>query len=291
MGRATRVITNEIYFGECPRWREGRLWFSDFFAHAVKSVSPIGDLRTEFEMDDQPGGMGWMPDGSMLIVTMKKHEVLRRWPDGKVTVHAQLPKTGFRWNDMVVDGGVRAYVGSFGFDLHGEMLSRGVESVVADHPTAEVVCISQDGEVCTVAEGMHFPNRSVIAPDGRTLIVAETLGGVLTAFDIEADGALSGRRVWATIWPRVADGIALNAEGNIWVAHPLAPECFLVAPGGEVLEVIDTGQICYACMLGGDDGRTLWMLTAATSLEPERGLPPAGKLLAASVDVPHAGWP
>jgi len=291
MGQPTRNIAENIYFGECPRWREGRLWFSDFFAHAVKSVSLAGDVRTELEMDDQPGGLGWMPDGSLLIVSMEKQTVVRRWRDGRVTVHAQLPKTGFRSNDMVVDGAGNAYVGSFGFDLHGEMLARGVESVVADHPTAEIVRVSAGGEVLVVAEGMHFPNGSVITADGLTLIVAETLGGVLTAFDIGADGRLSGRRVWATLWPRVADGIALNAEGNLWVAHPLAPECFLVAPGGEVLEVIDTGQICYACMLGGDDGRTLWMLTAPTSLAPEPGAAPAGKLLAASVDVPRAGWP
>ena len=291
MGRETRVITEDIYFGESPRWREGRLWFSDFFAHAVKSVSLAGDLRTEFEMDDQPSGLGWMPDGSMLIVSMEKQAVLRRWHDGRVTLHAQLPKMGFRSNEMVVDGAGNAYVGNYGFDLHGEMLLRGVESVVADHPMAEIVCVSPEGAVRVVAEGMHFPNGSVIAPDGKTLIVAETLGGMLTAFDIEADGTLSGRRVWAMIWPRVADGIALNAEGNIWVAHPLAPECFLVTPGGEVLEVIDTGQICYACMLGGEDGRTLWMLTAPTSLAPETGAAPAGKLLVARVEVPHAGWP
>jgi sugar lactone lactonase YvrE len=291
MGRPTRIVAESIYFGECPRWREGRLWFSDFFAHAVKSVSLAGDVRTELEIDDQPAGLGWMPDGSLLIVSMEKQTVLRRWPDGTVTVHAQLPKMGFRSNDMVVDGAGNAYVGSFGFDLHGEMLARGVESVVADHPTAEIVCVSAEGEVRTAAEGMHFPNGSVITPDGRTLIVAETLAGVLTAFDIEAEGRLGGRRVWATLWPRVADGIALNAEGNVWVAHPLAPECFLVSQGGEVLEVIDTGEICYACMLGGDDGRTLWMLTAPTSLTPEAGAAPAGRLLAASVDVPHAGWP
>ena len=176
MGQPTRNIAENIYFGECPRWREGRLWFSDFFAHAVKSVSLAGDVRTELEMDDQPGGLGWMPDGSLLIVSMEKQTVVRRWRDGRVTVHAQLPKTGFRSNDMVVDGAGNAYVGSFGFDLHGEMLARGVESVVADHPTAEIVRVSAGGEVLVVAEGMHFPNGSVIAPDGKTLIVAETLG-------------------------------------------------------------------------------------------------------------------
>ena len=138
---------------------------------------------------------------------------------------------------------------------------------------------------------MHFPNGTVITPDGKTLIVGETLGSRLTAFDIGADGALSNRRVWADLSPRVPDGIALDANGNIWIANPIAPECALIAQGGKVLEVIDTGQPCYACMLGGDDGRTLFMLTAQTSIAHEAAAAPKGKLLIATVDAPHAGLP
>ena len=131
----------------------------------------------------------------------------------------------------------------------------------------------------------------MITPDGKTLIVGETLAGTLTAFDISADGLLANRRVWATTSPRVPDGITLDANGHIWIANPIAPECVLIAQGGEVLEVVDTDQPCYACMLGGDDGRTLFMLTAKTSIAHEAAASPGGKLLIATVDVPHAGRP
>ena len=141
------------------------------------------------------------------------------------------------------------------------------------------------------AEGMGFPNGPVITPDGRTLILAETLGAVLTAFDIGPGGVLSNRRVWASTAPRVPDGICLDADGAIWVANPIAPECVRFAEGGEVLEVIDTGAPCYACMLGGPDGRTLFMLTAETSDSHQAAEAPKGKLLIATVDSPRAGRP
>lgn len=292
MGRATRVLTEGIYFGEGPRWREGRLWFSDFHAHAVKSVSLAGDLRTEVEIDDRPSGLGWMPDGSMLIVSMIKRQVLRRSPGGEISLHADLSAiAGFHCNDMVVDSAGRAFVGNFGFDLDAEIGARGVASVISDHSTAKLACVAPDGAVSVAADDLHFPNGSVITPDGKTLIVGETLGGCLTAFDLAADGALSNRRLWATTTPRVPDGIALNAGGAIWVANPIAPECVLVAQGGEVIEVIETGQPCYACMLGGEDGRTLFMLTAPTSIAREAAATPMGKLLVASVESPHAGLP
>ncbi len=292
MGRATRVLTEGIYFGEGPRWRGGRLWFSDFYAHAVKSVSLAGDLRTEVEIDDRPSGLGWMPDGSMLIVSMTKRQVLRRTKDGRIAVHADLNGiAGFHCNDMVVDAAGRAYVGNFGFDLDKEMESRGIQSVITDHPTAKLACVLPDGTVRIAASDMHFPNGAVITPDGKMLIVGETLGSRLTAFDIGADGTLANRRVWADTSPRVPDGIALDANGDIWIANPVAPECVLVAKGGKVLDVIDTGQQCYACMLGGDDGRTLFMLTAQTSIAHEAAESPKGKLLTATVVVPHAGLP
>jgi len=167
----------------------------------------------------------------------------------------------------------------------------GVESVVASHTTANLIRVSSEGAVSVAAADMRFPNGSVITPDGRTLIVGETLGGALTAFDIAADGSLSGRRVWAQTLPRVPDGITLDAGGAIWIANPIAPECARIAPGGEVLEVIDTGQPCYACMLGGDDGRTLFMLTAPTSIAHEAAAAPKGKLLVATVEAPGAGRP
>ncbi len=288
----TRVLCDGIYFGEGPRWHEGRLWFSDFHAHAVKSVSINGDLRTEFEIDDRPSGLGWMPDGSLLVVSMTKRQVLRRAPDGAMSVHADLSGIAtFHCNDMVVDAVGRAYVGNFGFDLDAEMVSRGVESVFADHPTAKLVCIAPDGAISVAAEEMHFPNGPVITPDGKTLIVGETLAGVLTAFDIAVGGGLSGRRIWAATFPRVPDGICLDAEGAVWIANPIGPECVRIAEGGEVLDVIETGQNCYACMLGGDDGRTLFMLTAETAIAEEAAISPRGRLLVATVDAARAGRP
>jgi len=292
MTRSTRVLMEGIYFGEGPRWHEGRLWFSDFYVKAVKSVSLAGDGRTEFEIDDRPSGLGWMPDGSMLIVSMTKRQLLRRSPSGEMSVHADLSGVAtFHCNDMVVDAHGRAYVGNFGFDLDAEMEARGIQSVITEHPTAKLALVSANGEVSVAADDMHFPNGSVITPDGRTLIVGESLSGALIAFDIAAGGALSNRRVWANTLPRVPDGIALDAEGAVWIANPIAPECVRIAEGGEVLEVIEIGQPCYACMLGGDDGKTLFMLTAKSSIAHEAAESPTGKLVIATVDVPRAGLP
>jgi sugar lactone lactonase YvrE len=292
MGRETRVLAEGIYFGEGPRWHQGRLWFSDFHAHAVMSVSLAGDLRLEMEIDDQPSGLGWMPDGSMLVVSGVKRQVLRRGLDGSVSVHADLSGVAsFHCNDMVVDAGGGAYVGNFGFDLDAELQARGVDSVIADHPTANLIRVAAGGEVSVAAWGMHFPNGSVITPDGKTLIVGETLSGALTAFDIGADGALGNRRMWASTWPYVPDGIALDGGGNVWIANPIGPQCVLIAEGGAVLEVVDAGQPCFACMLGGEYGCSLFMLTAKSSDAHEAAKAPLGKLLVATVDVPHAGWP
>jgi len=292
MTRSTQVLTDGIFFGEGPRWYESRLWFSDFYAFAVKSVSLAGDVRTEFEIQDRPSGLGWMPDGSMLIVSMTKRQILKRETDGSISVHADLSHIAdFHCNDMVVDAQGRAYVGNFGFDLDAEMASRGVESILSDHPTAKIACVLPDGTTSVAASDMHFPNGSVITPDGKTFIVGETLGGALTAFDINTDGSLSGRRLWASTGTRVPDGITLDANGHIWMASPLSPECILFAEGGEVLEVINTDNNCYACMLGGDDGKTLFMLTAESSDAHVAAAKATGKILTATVDAPHAGRP
>ncbi len=292
MGRETRALTGGLYFGEGPRWRDGRLWLSDFYAHAVKSVSLTGDLRTEFEIDDQPSGLGWMPDGSLLVVSMTRRQVLRRTPDGQIAVHADLGHIAtYHCNDMVVDASGGAYVGNFGFNLDAAIAERGVPDVLANHPTAKLAYVAPDGQVRVAAEDMHFPNGPVITPDGKTLILGETLAACLTAFDIGPGGDLSNRRVWASIQPRVPDGICLDAEGAIWVANPIAPECVRVAEGGEVLEVIDTGQACFACMLGGEDGKTLFMITADSSDHEAAAATQTGKVLVANVDSRRAGRP
>lgn len=293
----TRTLLEGIYFGEGPRWHEGRLWFSDFHAHRVCSVSLAGDLRVELELDDQPSGLGWMPDGSLLVVSMRKRQLVRRSLRGDLSVHADLSGVhAMLSNDMVVDSVGRAYVGNFGFDLHGEIRTRGDMAVFADHPTAAIALVQPDGSVETAADGLHFPNGTVITPDGKTLIVGETMAGVLTAFDIGEGGRPANRRVWAqTVTdlerPRIPDGICLDAEGAVWIANPTAPECVRFGEGGTVLEVVETSQNCFACMLGGEDGRTLFAMTAPTSDFDTASALPGGRVEVATVGVPHAGLP
>lgn len=295
MMRKVQTLAEGIYFGEAPRWHQGRLWFSDFYASKVCSVSLEGDLRTELALEGRPSGLGWMPDGSLLVVRMELREVWRRWPDGRFARHADLTgHSAFLCNDMVVDGQGRAYVGNFGFDLDAELRARGPESVIADHPQTGLALVQPDGQVSDAAPGelFSFPNGMVIKPDGLTMVVAETLGGRLSLFDIGADGTLSGRRLFASTWPRVPDGICLDASGAVWIANPLAPECALIAPGGEVLAVIETqGLPCYACMLGGPAGRHLFMLVAPNSDAVEAAKAPLGRVLVAEVDTARAGWP
>ncbi|MEX2080284.1 MAG: SMP-30/gluconolactonase/LRE family protein, partial [Dehalococcoidia bacterium] len=260
------VLATGIRFGEGPRWRDSRLWFSDFYDHAIKTVDESGRVETVLEIAGQPSGLGWLPDGSLLFVSMLDRKLMRL-EDGRPVEHADLAGIAtFHCNDMVVDAQGRAYAGNFGFDLDHEISARGPESVIADHPTADLALVAPSGAVSIAAQALHFPNGAVITPNGRTLIVAETLGGCLTAFDVDASGGLSNRRPWAQLPAgRLPDGICLDADGHIWVANPLAPEALLVAEGGEVLEVVETSEPCYACMLGGADGRTLFCLTAANS--------------------------
>jgi len=293
MGRTPRLLAYGIHFGKAPRWRDGRLWFSDFHGHAVRSVSLEGDLRTELEIDDRPSGLGWAPDGSMLIVSATKRQILRRAPDGAVSLHADLSHISeSHCYDMVVDSRGGAYVGNFGLDVAPAVEARGLVGVLTQHPTTCITYVAPDGTVRVVAEEMHFPNAFVITPDGKTLIVSETLAGVLTAFDIGDDGGLSRRRVWAAIGKsRTPCGIALDADNAVWVAEPIASECLRIAEGGEVLERVATEEPCYSCILGGEDGRILFILTA-TSWEAERTSQARnGLVLMADVDSPAAGRP
>lgn len=290
MAGAVHTLVDGIYFGEGPRWHKGRLWFSDFYSHSIRSVSLEGEMRVELQLDDQPSGLGWMPDGSLLFVRMERLQVWRRWPDGRLAMHADL--AGFARhlaNDMVVDSEGRAYVGNFGFDLAAEMSARGPEGLMADHQTTTLAIVEPDGTVRAGSDGMSFPNGTVITPDGKTLVAAETFGGRLTAFDIGADGSLSNRRVWASTLPAVPDGICLDADGAIWVANPLAAQCLRIAEGGEVLDTVETaGLNCYACMLGGPQGKHLFMMVAPGL---DAATAPLGKVLVCEVDSPGAGRP
>jgi sugar lactone lactonase YvrE len=289
MTRKAEILAGGLSFGEGPRWHDGRLWFSDFFDHAVKSVSLAGDVRVELSLDDQPSGLGWAPNGDMLVVSMTKRRLLRVSADGSISTQADLSDIAtWHCNDMAVDAQGRAYVGNFGFDLDAAMGARGFEGVVANHTTARLAMVADDGTVTVVAEDLHFPNGTVITPDGRTLIVGETFAMRLTAFDIAGDGRLSNRREWAPLGTRLPDGICLDAEGAVWVANPGAPECVRVAQGGRVLEVVETSRPCFACMLGGDDGRTLFMMT---SQGDEAGGKPKGWIETVAVEAGHAGRP
>jgi sugar lactone lactonase YvrE len=285
------VVATGLYFGEGPRWHEGRLWFSDFYDHAVKSLDASGVIRTELEIDDQPSGLGWLPDGRLLVVAMHSRRLLRVDPDG-LRQHADLSGIADHLaNDMVVDGAGRAYVGNFGFALDEALASRGVEGVLADHPTARLARVDPDGRVHEAAAGLHFPNGSVITPDGRTLIVAETLAMRLAAFDISGSGDLGSRRVWAGLGMRAPDGICLDAEGHVWVANAIAAECVRVAPGGAIVATVQTSQPCFACMLGGQDRRTLYLMTAPTSMATVVSQSRQGCIETARVPVAGAGLP
>lgn len=285
------VLAEGLYFGEGPRWHDGRLWFSDFHDHAVKSVDASGTLRTELVVDDQPSGLGWLPDGRLLLVAMHRRQVLRAGRDD-VALHADLSGVAtYHANDMVVDALGRAYVGNFGFALDEALRARGVEGVLADHPTATLARVDPDGSVHAAAPDLHFPNGMVITPDGRMLIVAETLAMRLTAFDIASDGSLSNRRVRARLGMRAPDGICLDAQGRVWVANAIAPECVLVAPGGEIVATVETSQPCFACMLGGNDRRTLYMMTAPSSVADVVSRSRQGRIECAEVEVAGAGRP
>jgi len=286
----TKTLVGGLYFGEGPRWHEGRLWFSDFYAHAVKSIDESGQLRTELELDDQPSGLGWLPDGRLLVVAMKERAVKRLDPAGLV-LHADIRHlTAHLCNDMVVDAQGSAWVGNFGFDLDADLKERGAQ-VLADHPVTNLVRIDADGSVHLAAQNMHFPNGSVITPDGTTLIVAETLAACLTAFTIQADKSLTDRRVWAAVPGVAPDGICLNEKNQVWVANAIGPEVVLVEEGGNIVERVATSQPCYACMLGGRDGNTLFALTAARSEERHASAEATGKIETVQVGAARAGWP
>jgi sugar lactone lactonase YvrE len=267
------------------------LWFSDFFDYAVKTVDLAGHVEVKISLSDRPSGLGWMPDGSMLIVSMTARSVLRLQA-GNLAVHADLSSIAtWHCNDMVVDSVGRAYVGNFGFDLETAEANGTLDEVVAAHDGATLIRVDPDGSVHAAAEGLMFPNGTVITPDGRTMIVAETFGRRLTAFDIDGDGSLSNRRVWADLGRRLPDGICLDDDGAIWVANPVASECFRVVEGGEVVDVVETDNRCFACMLGGPDRRTLFMLTSRFSSAVEAAPRRTGNVLIADVETAGVGLP
>jgi sugar lactone lactonase YvrE len=292
--RKAEPFIDGLHFGECPRWHDGRLWFVDFYDGTVQSSDESGTSRVEIEVPGEPAGIGWMPDGRLLVVSRKLRTVLRVEADGQLVEHGDLkPTATFYGNDMVVDADGRAYVGNFGFDLDRFIEEQGATALVEDPgpPTTSLVRIDPDGSAHRVADDLNFPNGTVITPDGKTMIVAETLAGQLTAFDVGADGELSGRRIWASLPWCAPDGICLDAEGRVWTANALTAECLLVAEGGTVVDRVQTAQNSFACMLGGADGRTLFVMTAPTSTESVVSVERSARIEQARVDVGGAGRP
>lgn len=277
---ATTVLLDGLKFTEGPRWHEGRLWFSDMWANRVMAVDPAGRSEVIVEVSGRPSGLGWLPDGRLLVVSMADRKLMRLERDG-LREHADLSPVATSFaNDMVVDGQGRAYVGNFGADLIGETFR-----------TAALALVSPGGDVRVAAEELEFPNGAVITPDGATLVVAESRGRRLTAFRIAVDGTLTDRRVFAELGDVVPDGICLDAEGAIWVANPRARECVRVHEGGAVTDRAVTQHPAYACMLGGEDGRTLFVCTSDGSEEDRRAARSAAFIETATVAVSRAGWP
>lgn len=279
----TTTICEDLYFSECPRWHEGRLWFSDFYALKVLSVAEDGsDLRTEAEVPEQPSGLGWLPDGRLLVVSMRDQRILRREEDGTLSTHADLSghATG-HLNDMTVDSAGRAYVGNFGFDLMG---GGGVAP-------ASLFRVDPDGTVTEAAPDLWFPNGLALTTDG-VLLVNETFGNRVTAFDVDAEGGLGNRRVWAEfgpvpegssldeVLPQVAlapDGCGLDADGALWVADAIGGRLVRLVDGRIDAE-IHPGTPVYACQVGGTDGRTLFACAAPDFFEHARKAAREGRI-------------
>jgi sugar lactone lactonase YvrE len=279
----TTLCTGGAFF-ESPRWHDGRWWVSDFYRHAVFAVTTDGNEEEVLRVEGQPSGLGWLPDGSLLVVSMKDRSLLRRTPAGDVSVHAEVGGfCGGPLNDLVVDAKGRAFAGNFGFDLMGR----------ADPEPTGLVRVDPDGSATRVADGLLFPNGMVITEDGRTLIVGETYGRRYTAFTIGDDGSLSDRRVWGDIPTIAPDGCALDAEGHIWSADARHGRCCRLAPGGEIVDEIQApdGLQFYACMLGGDDGRTMLLCAAPDFSERRRSAAREAVLFTTTVDVPRSGLP
>jgi sugar lactone lactonase YvrE len=248
---APQVLMTGISFGESPRWHDGRLWFADWGAGELIAVDSGGASEVVARIDSFPFCIDWLPDGRLLVVSAADQAVLRQEPDGSFVRHADLSGLSRHpWNEIVVAGRGNAYVNNIGFEVAG-----------GDFAPGTVALVTPDGSARQVADGIAFPNGMAITPDGSTLIVAESYAAVLTAFDIDADGGLSNRRAFAELGEGAApDGICLDAEGAVWYGDVPNRLCRRVDEGGEVLDAIELDRGCFACALGGEGGRTLFMI-------------------------------
>jgi len=277
-----QTLLTGLAFGESPRWHDGRLWFSNWGAQEIVAVDLEGKSEVIVRMPSFPFSIDWLPDGRMLVVSGREGLLLRWETDGELLTHADLSGLARVWNEIVVDDRGNAYVNGGGFDLlAGEAFAPGI-----------IALVTPDGSVRQVADGIAFPNGMAVTPDTKTLIVAESYAKRLTAFDIEATGLLSNRRVWADLGDGVPDGICIDAEGAVWYGDVPNKRCVRVREGGEVLQTIDLDRGCFACMLGGVNKQTLFLMAAewggpAAMAEAPR----TGQVLTAQASAPHAGWP
>jgi sugar lactone lactonase YvrE len=276
------LLAEGFGFVEGPRWHDGRLVFSDMGSKQVLTVDLDGAVEEVCVVEGRPSGIGWLPDGRMLVVSMNDRRIVRLEADGRLAEHADLSGlVSAPCNDMVVDGRGNAYVGNPGYDMRNPP---------SPLPAAELVLVRPDGSAEVVDRSVLFPNGPAVTPDGRTLIVAETMGGRLSAFDIGDDGTLSNRRTYAELPGRAPDGIALDAEGALWVADASGNACVRVREGGEITDVVDTGRGCFACAVGGPDRKTLFLLTGE-GFSGDAIRKRTGAIETIDIAVPGAGLP
>ncbi len=275
------ILLDGLCFGEGPRWRDGSLWLSDMHAQEVIKVDPNTGARSVVVTleDDQPSGLGWLPDGDLLIVAMTKRQLLR-FDGTRLSVHSDLSQlASWYCNDMVVDGQGRAYVGNFGFDLHNRAKPR----------PAELIRVEPDGHPIVEDDDLMFPNGTVITEDGKTLIVGETFAGKLTAFSIAEDGSLFGKRDWAELpHGAVPDGICLDVGGGIWTASPTSNDCIRQVENGDVTHHINLERGAYACTIG--NGK-LYVLTSSSSIPAECIERRDARVEVYDAPFEKAGWP
>ena len=304
-----KKLTGGLYFGEGPRWHENKLWFSDFYSHKVMTLDENNSLETVCDVPSQPSGLGWLPNGDLLIVSMLDRKILK-FSEGSISVHADLSEyVAHKCNDMVVSRDGTAYVGNFGMGDAGESLN-----------STHLMIIKSDGTVLKGPDNLLFPNGTVITEDGKNLIVAETLGAKLTSFDIEDNGELTNRKLWARTSPlfslliikflsslgfdlskvdfskysknlHVPDGICLDEKNGIWIASPTTKAVVRIEKGGNITDKINTPKGAFACMLGGKERKTLYVIISNSSDPEEAQASPEGEIHSIEVEIPGVGKP
>jgi len=281
---ALQTLLTGLVMGESLRWHDGRLWLADMGAREVVAVDLAGRSEVVARVPAGLTVIGFLPDGRLLLDTTFVGQLLRLEPDGSLATHADLTGLAvYPWSDLIVDGRGNTHVGNLGFDFPAG----------AAFAPGSLALVTPAGSVRQVATGLAFPTGIAVTPDNATLIIAETYDHRLTAFDIAADGTLSGRRVWADLAGGFPDGICIDAEGAVWYADGPNQRCVRVREGGAVLQTIDVDRGCFACTLGGAEGRTLFITAAAWSNAPDllSGTTRSGAVFTVEVSAPGVGWP